>query len=274
MAEKAHSKIESILYIFVIPLVFTLILCSVVLSYMGYPVIATLEKWGNKIPVVQHIVPGPDEKQNATPTDAAKTGKSSAETQQGQKQQDAKQQPNANQKELADLKQQNEELQKQLDQKQKQQNQDQIQQAASLYANMSGSKAANILEALPLDQAALTISGLDEDQQSSILGSFKDPKKAANISTLLAQIAQGNDADQIKASAQKIQASSSPLTDTISAMPPAQSAVIIQNMMTISPKDAMDVMKNMNTNIRSQVLTEVTKLNPKVAATISANLSK
>ncbi|HJV47266.1 MAG TPA: hypothetical protein VJ824_16230 [Bacillota bacterium] len=283
MAEKANGKLETIFYIFVIPLLFTLILTGILLNFLGYPVISTMEHWGSKIPVVKNFVPGA-EKQNADSKEEGKSTEAGQAQDQTAKQQDAKQQTNANQsnanqnsdtqKQIDDLKKQNEELQKQLEAKKSQENQDKIQQAAGLFANMSSSKAVNIIEAMSIDEAAYSLSGLDEEQQSSILGAFKDPKKAANVSALMKEIALGSDEKQVKVLAQKLQSPNAVLTDTISVMPAAQSAVIIQNMMTMSQKDAMDVMKSLNTTTRSQILAELAKQNPKLAAMISANLNK
>ena len=49
------------------------------------------------------------------------------------------------------------------------------------------------------------------------------------------------------------------LSETIAGMPPVQSSVIIKSMMGSNSIVAMDLMKNINTNTRAQILTEITK---------------
>jgi flagellar motility protein MotE (MotC chaperone) len=186
MAEKKHSQLEKIFYLVILPLLFTVILMMVLLSFLGVPVWKTLHQWGSHIP---SAISGTTAKQSQTAQRSDQT--------KSQDQQTFKIQQTANQKEAATLRMENEELQKQLDEKQVQKNKDEMQQVADLYANMSASKAAAILENLPLDEAAFTISALDEDQQGNILGSFSDPKKAAQISTLRKEIILNQDEDPV-----------------------------------------------------------------------------
>jgi flagellar motility protein MotE (MotC chaperone) len=136
-----------------------------------------------------------------------------------------------------------------------------------------------MFESLPLEKASLTISLLDQDLQSSILGSMKDVKKAAQITMMLKEIAMLNEVDQTSLEGQvhelalKQENPSETLAETIAGMPAAQSAGIIQSMLGTNSKVAMELMKNVNTNSRSQILAEIAKSDPKLAAKIAADLN-
>lgn len=271
MAEKNHSKREKFFYLVMLPSMFSVILIMILLSFLGFPVMKTLHQWGSHIPVVKSMLSDTTTKQSQTAQ--------SNDQKQNSNFQALEAQQTANQKKVETLKNDNEQLQKQLEDQQAQKSKDEVQQVAALYANMSASKATAILDNQPLDEAAFTISALDEDQQSAILGSFSDPKKAAQITSLMKEIALNQDEDPVSLKkhihdlAQKQQASSpSTLVETISAMPPAQSAGIIENLMVTDATEAIYIMKNLNANIRSQVLTEITKSDAKLAARISTYL--
>ena len=63
------------------------------------------------------------------------------------------------------------------------------------------------------------------------------------------------------------------LAETIEGMDPSQSAGIIQSMMSSNSTVAMNLIKNVNTTNRSQILTEIAKLDANLAADITAQLN-
>jgi flagellar motility protein MotE (MotC chaperone) len=284
MEEKHRSKLANIFYIGIIPLVFTVILVSFLLNFMGFPVGKTFQEWGNALPVINKLVADPSsaeaEKSNESDNWKNKYMRSQSDVKElDQKISKYKKELTSNQKELEDLKKNNEELQNQLKTKQVQQSKQQMKQVSEIYANMSPSKAAAIFESMSLEDATLTIMMLDQDHQSSIIGGMKDPKKAAQITMMIKDIASIN-ADsatfeqQVHELALQKENPAQTLSETIAGMPPAQSAVIIQSMMGTNSIVAMDIMKNINTSSRAQILTEITKLDAKLAAQITGDLNK
>lgn len=272
MAEKNHSKLEKVFYLIILPMIFTAVLLMILLNFLGVPVWKTIHQWGEHIPGVNSTSSATANKQDQTTSSHDQTKSQSFQT--------MKIQQTANQQEVDKLKKENSELQKELADNQTQKDKAEMQQVANLYANMSTSKAVAILENLPLDDAAFTLSSLDEDQQSSLLGSFSDPKKAAQLSTLMKEITLHQDEDPVLLKkhihdlAQKGQTpTASTLVQTISAMPPAQSAGIIENLMGTNINEAIYLMQSLDTNIRSQVLTEIAKSNAPLAAKISTYLN-
>jgi flagellar motility protein MotE (MotC chaperone) len=283
MDEKQHGKLKTTFYIG-IPLLFIAVFGVIILNFLGIPMVKTIQDWGNTLPVINQIIPdsvpekakGPDDvdswKQKYLISQLALEGKD-------QKIAELTKQSSSNQQEIDDIKKNNEELQKQVENKQTQKYQEQMKQVAGIYASMAPSKAAAILGTMLLGDAALTISLLDTEQQSSIIASMKDSKKAAQITMLLKEIPllSGTDQvslkEQIQELAQKQENPTETLAETIAGMPSTQSAIIIQSMMGTNTPIALELMKNVSTTSRSQILTEIAKTDAKLAAQITASLN-
>lgn len=283
MGEKIRSKLGTIFYVGVIPLLLTVIFGAFLLNFLGLPVWKSFQEWGNKLPVVNHIIPNPT-KETANKEenpDYWKKQLSISEEQLKKKDQEISRlmnQLSSSKKEIDDVEKGTQELQKQLEEKQTVQVQNQMKQVAGLYTKIPASKAAAMFETMPLDEASLTLSMLKLDLQGSILGSMKDAKKAAQMTMMLKEIATMDQTDQVYLKQQvkdlvlKQENPKDTLSETISAMPAAQSAGIIQTMMKSNSQVAMDLMKNVSTASRSQILTEIAKTDAKLAANIAANL--
>jgi flagellar motility protein MotE (MotC chaperone) len=283
MDEKQRGKLKTTFYIG-IPLLFIAVFGVIILNFLGIPMVKTIQDWGNTLPVINQIIPdsvpekakGPDDvdswKQKYLISQLALEGKD-------QKIAELTKQSSSNQQEIDDIKKNNEELQKQVENKQTQKYQEQMKQVAGIYASMAPSKAAAILGTMLLGDAALTISLLDTEQQSSIIASMKDSKKAAQITMLLKEIPllSGTDQvslkEQIQELAQKQENPTETLAETIAGMPSTQSAIIIQSMMGTNTPIALELMKNVSTTSRSQILTEIAKTDAKLAAQITASLN-
>ena len=284
MEEKHRSKLANIVYIVIIPLVFTVILVAFLLKFMGFPVGKTFQEWGNQIPLINQLVadPTPVQAENQDDSDYWKNKyemSNSAIKEKDQKISNLQKELSSNQNGLEELKQKNADLQTQLTEKETQKAQEDMKQVAGIYENMSSSKAAKIFEAMSLEDASLTLMLLDQEHQSSILGGMKDPKKAARITMMMKEIPslyeteQKTVEEQVQELALKQENPADTLAETIAGMPPAQSAVIIQSMMKSNSIVAMELMKNISTSTRSQILTEITKVDAKLAAQITADLN-
>jgi flagellar motility protein MotE (MotC chaperone) len=284
MEEKHRSKLANIFYIVIIPLIFTVILVAFLLNFMGFSVGKTFQEWGNQIPLINQLVadPAPVQAENQDDSDYWKNKyltSNAAVKEMDQKISNLKKELSSNQTGLEELKQKNEDLKNQLKDKETQKSQEDLKQVAGIYENMSTSKAAAIFEAMSLEDASLTILMLDQEHQSSILGGMKDPKKAAQITMMMKEIPSLYETDQqtiteqVHELALKQENPTVTLSETIAGMPPVQSSVIIKSMMVSNSIVAMDLMKNINTNTRAQILTEITKVDAKLAAKITADLN-
>jgi flagellar motility protein MotE (MotC chaperone) len=135
-----------------------------------------------------------------------------------------------------------------------------------------------MLQNMPLEEAVFTLLQLDQELQSSIIGSMKDAKKAAQITTVLREAAMLGETDLLAVKEQLVELvkkqenPTTALSETIAGMNPAQSASIIQSMMTTNSQVALELLRNVDTASRSQILTEITKTDANIAAQITANL--
>lgn len=277
MEENKRGIWGSILF-WMIPLLFTVIVVAVVLNFVGIPVWESLQK----LPVINQIVPDSaksDENSNKqVGSDYWKKEYTKLETTLKEKDQKIDE-LNKQIKEIETSNNSNEELQKQSKINQSNQSIDQMKQVSGIYESIPASKAAAMFDTMSLEEAGLTLSMLDQEIQGNILGKMKDPKKAAQLTSLLREIAMLNESnpallqEQIKALAQNQANPTDVLSETIAEMPAAQSASIIESMMATNFQVAMNIMKNIRTETRSQILAEIAKSNAAKAAQITADLN-
>ncbi len=280
MEEKKHGKLRKILF-WMIPVLVIGILAIFLVGFFG----ETLQEWGNKIPVINRFISDPaanktntsdsqnDWQQKYIASSAEVTDRDLQISKLNKQLRDTK-------TELEDIQNTKQKLQQQLDTKQAKAVQNQMKQMAKMYADIPANKAAAMIASMPLEDAALTISNLKPDQQSSILGGMKDAKKAAQITLLVTEIAGLTDTDpillkdEIHQIALQQENPTQTLAETIAGMPSAQAAGIIQSMMVTNSQTAMDLLKNINVNNRAQILTEIQKTNAEMAAQIASSLNK
>lgn len=285
MEEKRHGKMKSILLYGVFPFLIFMILGLFILNWLGFPVWTSVQAWGHNLPVVGKIIPDPDSEKKMDENDLEYWKQqylaSNANLEkESQKITALDNQIKSSKKDVEDLKKKNEVLQKQLEDKAGQQNKEQLKAVANIYADLPPSKASAMLEAMSLEDAAITISMLEQEQQSSILGKMKDAGKAARITMLLKEIGTLSDSDptvvkdQLQEIVQYQEDPAAILAETIAGMPPVQAAELIKSMMGTNSGVAMNLMKKVSTKSRSQILTELARNDAKLAAQITINLEK
>ncbi|MED3563667.1 hypothetical protein [Bacillus xiapuensis] len=284
--EKKHGKLRALSF-YAIPILLTIVLVVVVVNFLGIPVGKTLQSWGSKIPVLNMIIPDPKTESVSTATQSngqdvwrqKYLNSSLALKDQDKTIADLKKQLNSNLTKVYDLKKSNDELKRQLKTKQTQQFLAQKRQVSSVYADIPPSKAGAMFEAMTLEDASLTMSMLDPPLQSSILGGMKDSKKAAQISMLVKDIGMLNEPTQetlkkkVHSMVKKYETPMDTLAETLAGMQPTQAAGIIQSMLQTNAQMAMNLLKNLNTSNRSQILAEIAKKDAKLAAQITASLN-
>ncbi|WHZ05419.1 hypothetical protein QNH48_12650 [Neobacillus sp. YX16] len=285
MVEKTRGKLASFFYIGVIPFIISIILIGTAINFMGVPVWKSVKEWGNTLPIISTFIPDDGESKAS-----AKTSENSEYWKQQYLSADEKlkekdleidglkKQINSNQEGLDELKKSNQELQLQMETKQNEKTKKQMEQVAAIYADISPSKAALMLQNMSLDEAVFTLMQLEQDLQSSIIGSMKDAKKAAQMTTVLRDAAMIGETDpalvkeQVGELVKKQENPTTALSETIAGMNPVQSASIIQSMMKTNSQIALELLKNLTTASRSQILTEIAKSDTNTAAQITANL--
>ncbi len=293
--KSSYGAFERFLYIFLIPIIFTLILAGVLLSLFDYNVTDTVLKAAHKIPFVGKLLPAVDSPQERTAS-AVQTAGSETDPDHstaGLKSQLLKKEEELK-KALADLQQKNEsilELQaknKLLEEQAKRKTQteeqydQQIRELASIYAKMTPSKAAPIMENLTLSEQALVLSHMKPDERMRVLEKM-DPKKAAEASIVLKDMIP---VDNLKIAAlqerlQLIQQqnpgtakklSDADLGSTFANMTPKSAASVLLEMMSVSPNKVVGILSSMDAKARSNIMTALADLSKESAAAIANRL--
>lgn len=187
--EQGYGRIEWFLYIVLLPLLFTVMLAGVLLTFLGYDVVSKVQTVGNQIPLVKNIVPDP--KPSTSEGDTVDVQASVDQLETANRHKDAQitelqAELEAQKEEFVQLNAQYEALKtERQDQTQSEEEHlKQIRQLSALYGSMSPSKAAPIIENLTLQEAVLVLSEMPLEQRGKILAKM-DPKKAADSSILL-----------------------------------------------------------------------------------------
>lgn len=295
----SYGAMERFLIWFLIPFVFTAVLLGVLLTIFDYDVMNSVLRTANKIPVINTIVPEP--KTKAVDNKAA-TGSAGQDASAAQSQEETIQALNAklNEKDqeinkvnsqlsqrdqtIKELQSKNSTLEEQMKSKTLSDDEyaTQIQQLASMYAKMTPSKSAPIMEELSTSELVLVLSMMKTDDRVKVLEKM-DPKKAADASILLKDQTTVKDReiaalqDRLKQVAtpdpkasQKI--SKDDLGATFSNMTPKSAATVLLEMQNSNPDKVISILSSMDSAGRSKVLTAISEQSKETAALISARL--
>ncbi|MED4599578.1 hypothetical protein P9314_02515 [Paenibacillus validus] len=297
----SYGAMERFLIWFLIPFVFTAVLLGVLLTIFDYDVMNNVLKTANKIPVVNQVIPDPqsDTDSGKPQTEAAKAQEEGADPTKDdqvaqmtssvqQKDQDLQKAEAAIQQrdqQIKELQLKNSSLEEQM--KTKTQSDEeykaQIQQLASLYAKMSPSKSAPILENLTLNEQVLVLSMMKNDERVKILEKM-DPKKAAEASILIKDQKLVRDTE-LAALQERLQAMQAPaaktdklskddLGSTFANMTPKSAATVLLELQKTTPDKVISILNSMDNAGRSKILSAISDQSKETAALISARLAQ
>lgn len=187
MEQEAHryGKLEWILYIVVLPLLFTALLSGIILQFLGVDVTGKIVSAARAVPVVNQVLPQEEQPANA-PT---------LEQEQAKQLQELQDKTQALEKTKAQLEEdlvkknaEIEKLNKQLEDLKKKEKEetakqpvkDPVKERAQVYAEMSPAKAAAIISQLSVTEAKQLLSKMSSDQQAAILEKM-EPAIAARM---------------------------------------------------------------------------------------------
>lgn len=297
--EKSYGWFERFLF-YTLPVLFTLLLTGVLLTVFGYDVMNEMLRFGNKIPVVSNVLP----EAKPSDTELREAIKQAAEVNEGEKtyseaevlalqatleeKQTLLEQLNAEAKgkdeQIAKLTEEVKQLRAQLDDVT--QNDEEygasIQSLADVYANMTPSKAAPVMESLTLNERVLVLSRMKQDEQIAILEKM-DPKIAAETSIRLKDIMPAKDL-QIAALQDRLQQSTgaksaaggmltkTEVSDTFAKMAPDSAAAVLLEMSNSNMTQVVNILRLMEPAARASVLNSLTGLSEKQTAKITAKL--
>lgn len=291
----SYGAMERFLIWFLIPFVFTAVLLGVLMTIFGYDVMSNALRAANKIPIVNSILPktnvedgkqGPQQIQGGAAPAQEQTAANYA-AQLEQKEQELQQAQAAllqRDQTIKDLQLKNSSLEEQI--KTKTISEDeytaQIQQLAGMYAKMSPTKAAPIMENLTKNELVLVLGMMKTDERVKILERM-DPAKAAEASILLKDQTSVKDT-QIAALQERLNQSVSAqsqsntnlskddLGATFANMTPKSAATVLIEMQKSNPDKVLSILKSMDSMGRSRVLSSVSEQSKETAALLSARL--
>lgn len=280
---------------FMIPIIFTVVLIGVLLALFNMDVRNNMLEFAHKIPIVKNLVPEPVKDPEKTKLQDAKDQVKSAnatieelksklatkdadlkkakeeQTQQDQKLKSVQEQLDSAQKSATDTAQQNA---VDTDPYEKQ-----IKDLAKMYADMSPSKAAPIMQNMTTEEMVQLLSAMKNDNRTAILAKM-DPKVAADVSMKLKDAVSSSDLaiaalqSRIdKDAGAKKEASTSGLDknqigQTFAAMPANSAADLLLSTYKISPEKVLTILNAVNDSTRSGILDAMSKKDAKTAAVI------
>lgn len=288
-AEKnAYGALERFLYIFLLPVLFTLVLVGVLLTLFDYDVKGTLYEVGRKIPVVRAIVPEDEEKPFVNPASASLLLEEQiAALEEELAVRDAEllqlRAELAEQEQAFRLLEDNVEqlvLSQELAGLDLEDTRNQLKSLAAMYTGMSASRAASILDRMSLEQLVLILYEMRTEDRGNILGRM-DPVKAAEASIQLKDMNENNWAEYERRAREsgdgQAEASSNGLTDnelaaTFAAMAPDSAATILLELKKQNSKKAVAIVRAMTEQARSGVLAAIASQSPEDAAAFTDDL--
>jgi len=291
--EKQETSFIERFMFFLIPIVFLIVLIGVLLTLFDIDFRNNAIKVGQGIPIIRNLLPEPSEisqesennvrnnklteKINELEAELATLRTQLAETTTDQTSQDST---------ITSLQEENEMLKKNIAES-KITDEDytaRISELASMFAKMTPSKAAPIMQSMSLDEIALMFSQMRADDRVRIMEKMT-PQIAADVTLRLKdnESVLNLEIAALQAQVKKLQTASSTntttsqvtdaeLAATFSAMKPKAAADMLVKMMDISSSKVLRILKASSSTARSAILEEISVLNEKTAATLVSKL--
>lgn len=282
---------------FVTPILFTVVLLAVLLTLFNMNFRATMIEIGSKIPIVRNFVPDPEGVEAAGDTEEDKAKKQAESTEATVKElkdqvaqkdaelEEANRQATAQEDKVKQLQAQldaalTEAIEKEETAKDEVY-QKEVKKLSQLYAQMSPSKAAAILEKLTIEETLQMLSLMNNESKVAILEKM-DPAKAADISILLKDAKPADDMaiaalqSRLKKDAEssaQAAASTAGLDDkqlgqTFAGMSADAASKLIIQTHKISPDKALKILNAVDDGTRSKILAAMTKEDEELTAKI------
>lgn len=182
--EKSYSKIQTFFFVVFIPVVFTLLLCAIVLSFLGLNVVEKGKEFAANIPVLSSYVQDEEE----LDYEAIIADLEAAVAEKEKELERLERELEAKEEELSELELENERLEQQLELEGERAEgaREELAEAAKMYEAMSPKSAAAILAELDDEEAIRQLRHVSVETRARILAKM-DSEKAARLMTLLAK---------------------------------------------------------------------------------------
>ena len=276
-SEESAGGFERILIV-LIPVIFTIVLVGALLMLFNGDVRSGMLETANKIPIVKNWVPDPVltpeeeeqqrlKKQEESAEATVKVLKQELEV----REQSIKELTEANQLQASKVQQLETELEELLNQEaavtepEEDPYMKQIEDLAKMYADMSPSKAAPIMQNLTMEEMVLMLGQMKSSSRSAVLEKM-DPKIAAEATMMLKDAKPSQD-QAIAALQSRIQKNSqietvqtkdnldkNQLSQTFSRMTPSSAADLLIETYGISPAKAVTILNTVDDGTRASIL--------------------
>lgn len=288
MEKQGYSGIERMLF-FVTPLLFTVVLVMVLFVVFNPSLRERLIDAGRGVPVVGALLPGDASEPEGSAVLKEQDDKRLASLQ--AELSAAKAKLEAADSEKSGLEAQVKSLQEQIDGLIKtsdaeklsaEQYQGKIAELAGMFASMTASKAAPILENMTLEESILVLGSMDSRAQGAILAKM-DPKRAAQTAARMKDSEPVKD-QQIAAlqSRLRLEATSTEtasailnqeqLTKTFESMNAAQAAPLLLQMADMSASKVLRILSSVSDATRSSLVAEMSKTDKKMTSQLVSKL--
>ena len=292
--KQGYSAFERIMF-FLTPILFTLVLLGVLLTLFNFDVRNKLLEIGGAIPLLSNVLPAPEPRPGDTGKEAetAKTESQEEKVKQLQAMLDEKEAQIAQlaeekqkldasiaelQKEIADITQRNE-----AERLEEEQYEARIKELAAMYADMSPSKAAPILESLTMEELVLVLDSMKASSRSKIMEKLT-PQTAAEASMRLKDLlpvkdrqmaalqARANATGTAGQKAGSVLLEDGQLQATFSSMDPKQAGALLLKMSEVSPSKVLRILSALDDRARSGILAAMAEADDAVTAQLVSKL--
>lgn len=290
--EESNGGFERIL-LFLIPIIFTIVLVGVLLMLFNLNVRNGVLDVANKIPIVKDWVPdrelSPEEQKKKDLKDQEESNEATvqelkkqlAETEEAL--QEMSEQKTAQEEKADQLEAQLDEMETEAAAVEQAEEEDsyieQIQELAKMYADMSPSKAAPIMQNLTMEEMVLMLGEMKNSNRVAILEKM-DPKIAAEATMHLKEAKSTEElAEAAKKSREKRDKEQeslkttdnldqNQLSKTFSQMAPDKAADLLMQTYKISPSKVITILNSVNDAARARILDSMSAQDSELAAKI------
>ncbi|MBB6674597.1 MgtE protein [Cohnella nanjingensis] len=292
--KSGYSGFERFLF-FITPIIFTAVLLLVLLLLFNPTWRHAAQDFGNKIPLLSSIIPdrkAPAATQNGESQVTVNNAKQKVDElktlltdrDNALKQADGK--AAQQQKTIDDLKSQVETLNKQISEKTitAESYDARIRSLADMYGKMTPGKAAPIMESLTVEESALVLGAMNDNQRGKVLEKMT-PKVAADVTMRLkdAETVQEREISALQARIRELQNQSKSTTSgtaldnaalgkTFGAMDAKKAAPLLLQMAATEQSKALRILEAMDDTSRSKVLAEMSDQDKKKTAQLVSKL--
>lgn len=290
--KQGYSTLERIMFLMT-PILFAIVLLGVLYTLFNNDFRNKMLEAGNSIPFLKEVLPEPKAQGDSLNDNELKTSNMSAKIADLQAQLTAIESELATangtktalEQEIKDLKSDNSELKtvNEVDLLENEEYQAKIQELSSMFAKITPSKAAPILQSMELEEMVLVFANMRPDDRVRIMEKM-NPKTAAEAAMMLKDNVTAKDlqiaALQARLKTQKA-AESKPaasvldqeqLSATFTAMDAKSAADLLIKMVDVSPSKVLRILNAVDNQTRSAIIASMSSTNEKLTAQLVAKL--